>query len=373
MAASPVAIGRTRTRLLSEPALLHWTLFGLVVWQIGLYFDVWNHLQFGFAIESFVSWSHAALYGGWFLTGLPTLVYVLDCAVGGVRRPDLPRGHLAVLLGVGLYGVGGAFDFVWHDLVGFEARHDAALAPSHVWLAIAFTLASFGTLIAAIHQGRDVPASAARVADLRIALALGACLMLFNWYVSYGSPLATDFATGGTAVRELPGYADLAWTNVAADIGATNGLLLFNVIMMLVVLFALRSLRLGTGAIAIMLAGEALIVVPATNQWLALPSMIGAALATETLWWWVRRGALGGPYSTLAYCVIAGALGLVQVTLYLLVLGIFGGGLIWKPHLWVGVPLAATTLGVIVALLVAPPAMLTARTRYPGAGQSGAP
>src|SRR5688572_9152796 len=117
MAVAPVAVGRTRTRLINDFALLNWTLFGLVLWQVGLYFDVWNHLQFGFAIESFVSWSHAALYGGWILTGLPTLLYLLDGQLAGVRRATLPRGQLAVLLGVALYAVGGAFDFAWHDLV----------------------------------------------------------------------------------------------------------------------------------------------------------------------------------------------------------------------------------------------------------------
>jgi hypothetical protein len=338
--------------VLSESALLPLTVAFLLVWQAGLYLDVWSHLLFGFQIESFLTWSHALLYGGCALTAVPSLVYLFEGRVTGVRSAVLPPGYRLVVLGVGLYGLGGAFDFVWHGLVGFEARHDAALSPSHLWLAVAFSIAGFGVLRAAIWHLRE---RHLRGAHLGAGLALSALLLVSHWYISYASPLLTDFPTGGLAVRARDGFTGLAWTNMTADIGATTGMFLFTLLNVLFVVFATYHLRLGPGAVGLMLLAESVIIVPATNQWLILPAIALSALVAEAVWWSTRNGALGGPSSSLGYALLGALVPFVQVSVHLLLLGTLGGGLTWTPHLWAGTPVAASILGLTAALLMAPP------------------
>jgi hypothetical protein len=243
---------------------------------------------------------------------------------------------------------------MWHGVFGFEARHDAALSPSHLWLAVAFTIAAVGLLRAGIWHLRE---QRQRGAHLGVGFALSAVLLVSHWYISYGSPLLADYATGGMAVRDRDGFVGVAWTNMTADIAATNGILLFVLLSTLFVLFAMRTLRLGTGAIALMLLAEVLIIVPATNQWLIVPSIVAMALVAELLWLRVRHGAFGGPESWLAYLVIGAVVPLVQTSLHLLALGALGGGVIWTPHLVAGVPIAAAILAT-AATLLAPPAFL---------------
>jgi len=351
MAARSEAVGGARARVIDEAALLKLTLIGLLAWQIGLYYDVWNHLQFGFQIESFINWSHAALYGGWFISGVPTAIYLLD----GIRtRGDLslPPGYLLVLLGVGGYGVGGGFDMWWHSTVGFEARHDAVLAPSHLLLAIALTTFCFGVFRAAVWHANREPS---RMAHLQVGFALGALLWMSHWYVGYASPLATDFATGGAAVRATEGFSGVAWTNMTAEISGTTGIFLYTLLAVLFIVLAMRHLRVGTGAVAVLLLDMAIIVVPATNQWLFLPCAVIAAVLAEALWRRIRKGGFGGPDQWLGYAVIGALVPTVQIAVYLATVGIFGGGVIWTPHLWAGVPLAAGICGLTAALLLAPP------------------
>ena len=349
-----ITLPRARARLIDETALLRLTLGGLLIWQIGLYVDVWNHIHFGFQIETFITWAHAILYGGWAISSVPALLYLVESRRMG-ERATLPTAYGMVLLGIGLYGTGGVFDSIWHTLFGFEARHDAALSPSHLWLAAAFTITAFGLLQAAVRQARI---GADRLAPLGVAFVLESLLLVAHWSISYGQPMLTDFADGGAAVRNLPGYAGLAWTNVAAQVAGTTGLLLYSALLVAIVTFGLYRLRLGTGAISVMIIGEAAVIVPAGDQWSFLPSAVLGALVGELLWSSARRGAWGGPDAALPYAILAATIPLVQLTTYLLVLNVFGGGVIWSAHLFAGVPVAAAIIDVVVAMLIAPPEFL---------------
>jgi hypothetical protein len=348
-----ITLPRVQSRVIDDTALLRLTIGAMIVWQVGLYVDVWNHLHYGFQIESFMTWAHAILYGGWVLTSVPALLYLLE----GRRRghATLPAGYTLVLLGVALYGVGGVFDSIWHTLFGFEASHDAAMSPSHLWLAAAFTVSAFGLLQAAIRHARR---GGDWLTHLQVAFVLQTLLLVAHWSISYGQPMLTDYADGGAAVRNLPAYAGLAWTNVTAEVAGTTGLLLYSALVVAFMVFALYRLRLGSGAISVMIVGEAAIISPAGGQWLFLPCAVAGALVGEALWWRIRRGGLGGPEHALPYAVLGGVVPLVQLLVYLVTLSLFGAGLIWSVHLLGGVPVAAALIGVIVALLIAPPEYL---------------
>ena len=38
--------------------------------HVGLNVDAWYHLHFGFEIETFFTWPHALIYGGWLALGM---------------------------------------------------------------------------------------------------------------------------------------------------------------------------------------------------------------------------------------------------------------------------------------------------------------
>ena len=49
-----------------------------------------------------------------------------------------------------------------------------------------------------------------------------------------------------------------------------------------------------------------------------------------------------------------------QFVLYFIVMAVAGGGVIWTPHLWAGVPVAAAITGLAATMLAVPPRFLRA-------------
>lgn len=342
--------------------LLALTTFGMAAWQAGVYVDVWYHTHRGFEIESFFTWAHALLYGGWVLAGLVVATY----PTWGAGR--LPRGYRTFGLGVALFGLGGLIDLLWHTAFGFEVGQEAVLSPAHLWLAVSFTVAALGLYEAAarwrtrlgplIQHQEEAGGAWLSWRDLPLVLGLGMLLRVTGWYGIYANPLTVDFAAGGTTAGTLYAFAGLAWTNGVAEIAGTAGIFLHSVVLALFVVMPLRHLRLPSGSIATIMLYDALLIVPATDQWLALPAVAGAALTGEAVWVWVRRGGLGGPDGEIGYWVLGGLVPLVQVSLSFALLGLFGGGLAWSIHLWSGVPVAAGILGLSVAVLTVPPSFI---------------
>lgn len=68
-------------------------------------------------IESFLTWPHALLYAGQTGIALVVTFYLVEgFALGLPRWAWLPRGYALILLGDGLFFLGGVFDFAWHSL-----------------------------------------------------------------------------------------------------------------------------------------------------------------------------------------------------------------------------------------------------------------
>jgi hypothetical protein len=330
----------------------------LVLWQAGVHVDIWSHIHQGFAIETFFTWSHALLYGGWASAGLVVVAHQF------ATRAPLPRSYRTYLLGVALFGFGGAFDFIWHGLFGFEANQAAVLSPAHLWLAVAFTVAAVGLLDAAAHRRASTAdnGSALRLIDVPLVLSLGMLLRVTTWYATYADPLTIDFAAGGVTAGGLPGYVGIAWDGMTAQVAGTTGIFLRGVILALFLVGPLRLLRLPSGSIVLMMLYEALLIVLATDQWPALFSVAGAALAGEAVWGWMRKGGLGGLDGTTGYWVLGGIVPLVQTSLGLALTGAAGGTMVWSIHLWTGVPVTVGILGLSVAVLAVPPAFLRGLT-----------
>jgi len=353
-----IALTTTRHRVISDTALL-WASVGFMAMRfVGAHVDAWYHLHYGFAIESFFTWPHALLYAGWVAGGLVLALYLLDSIRLGVRpRAWLPAGFLLVGLGIVLFGLGGAFDIVWHNLVGFEVRLETLLAPSHQWLVVSTLITSFGLLQASARERSSVPSYRPALSDVPLVLSLCFILRGTLWSLFYSEPSAIDYASGASSARLLFGFAGPSG-GMALEIAGVTGILLHTVLVALFLAAPLWHLRLPGGSIAALLLFDGLLVAASTDLWRYLPAVIGAALLGEVIWARMWRGGLRGIEGETGYWLIGAAVPALQFFLYFALMEGFGGGVLWSTHLWAGTPLLAGLFGLIATMLVVPPLFL---------------
>jgi hypothetical protein len=363
-----VAVDSSPDSALTPPApntapLLWWTCGLLALWQVGGHIDAWYHVHRGFDIESFFTWPHALLYGAWAATGIVVLVHALANARRGLpRRAWLPPGYALILLGVALFGLGGAFDLVWHALFGFEVRLETLLSPAHLWLVVASGLALFGFLRAAVEHRRQSGAHGYRpaLADIPLVLVVALLFRLALWSLFYSEPLAADYASGGVGIARLGTSQGFALQADVARVAGVTGLLLHSVLLALFLVAPLWRLRLPGGTIALLMLWDGLLIVAVTDMWLYLPAVIGAALVGEALWAWMWRGGLDGVNAEPGYWLLAFSVPLVEFGFYFVLMAAFGGGIIWTVHLVLGAPVLAAFYGLLTGLLAVPPRFLRA-------------
>jgi hypothetical protein len=352
-----------RRRTLAETRLLWLTLGSTLVWGSGGHVDARYHFHYGFEIESFFTWPHAMLYGGWAATGSVVAAYLLEgLRRGTLRRAWLPPGYRLVLLGFALFGLGGALDWGWHMLFGFEANLETLVAPSHLWLVVSFLIAVLGLLQAALVQRakEETSGNRLRLIDLPVLLSLGVLFRSLLWNFFYSDPLAIDYASHGALADRLPGYGGIAWENLAAQAAGTSGIVLHSIILALFLVSSLHQLRLPGGAIAIMMLWDNLLVAVATDMWLYLPAAAGAAFVGEVIWALIRHGRLGGADRAAGYRVLAFTVPTVQWFLYFALMEALGGGIAWTTHLWAGAAVMGGFYGLAISLFVVPPRFLRA-------------
>jgi hypothetical protein len=334
----------TGPRALGERGLLRLTLGAAVVAQVGAHIDGWYHLHRGFAIESFWTWPHLVLYAGKAGMAGAVLGYLAESAARRLpRRAWLPRGYALVLVGSGLFFVGGGFDVAWHELVGFEADVATLLSPAHLWLWVASLVAQLGVLQAALTARAPVAATLALAVLCRATL----------WNLVYADPLAVDYATGGIVARGRVGFAGVPG-GMGGEIAGTTGLVLHAVLVVLFLLAGLRHCGLGPGGLAVVLGWNGVLTAGATGMWRYLPAVALAALAGEATWAAVRRGAFGGPGAVTGYRLVAAVVPTVELAAYLALAALVGGGIAWPVHVAAGAPLLAGLYGLVASLLVVP-------------------
>jgi hypothetical protein len=289
------------------------------------------------------------------------MVYLVESwQLGAPRHALVPPGYRAVLIGVGLFGLGGIVDAGWHASFGFEASQEALLSPAHLWLALAFIVTACGFLRYGLHRraASGAPTYRPRPVDLPVMFGIGALFSATLWNLTYMVPLSIDFAAAGASTGHLAGYGGVTWRGETAQIAGTAGFLLHSVILALFAVALLRHLRLPGGAIMAILLYEGILIAAATEFWLALPAVAGAALVGEAIWARLWRGGRESLADEAGYWVLGGAVPAAQWALYLALLAAFGGGIVWTAHLVVGLPAMAAFFGVVAGMLIAPPRWL---------------
>jgi hypothetical protein len=356
--ATKVAVAtRARSRPMTDSALLGWATGISVVWMIGGHVDAWYHVHYGFQIESFLTAPHALLYGGWAATLALPLAYLASHRAG-LNWRALPPGFPLILLGCVLFGLGGAFDAIWHSIFGFEVRQETLLTPAHQWLNFAFILSMLGLVWAAAHGRRTWPReSAARpgLTDVALVVALAHLLRAVLWSLFYSEPTVVDFATGGVVSSQLAGFAGVQFRGETAQIAGTTGTLLHAVLASAFSVAVLRHLRPPSGAIAAILLWDGLLAAAVGDMWRYLPAAVTAAVVGEVGWRAMRRGWLHGPEDPRGYWVLAWAIPVTQVASMMMLATGVGGGVVWTAHLLAGLPVLAGLYGLVAGVLVVAP------------------
>jgi hypothetical protein len=349
-AAEPIASSQQGSREIRKPVgglrfdglmiiLCYW-------WLLGTYLDGWAH-QHGQVDESFFTPWHGVLYSGSFAISLfLAWTQLRNTGKGYHWLHALPEGYPLAWIGVGIFFIGGAFDFVWHSLFGIEANMEALLSPAHLLLALGAFLFISAPLRAA-WQRREVESWKKLLPAL---LSLAAILSLFSFFSQYAN-LATRpmtllddrILTGDGFYQNLYGVMSIV-SNQALLMG--------------LVLFAIRRWTLPTGAVSLIWTINVLLMFFLRFRynypvWPALLAVPLAALLADFLLWRFKQIQ----QSPNALRLFAFVVPFFSSLSYLLLLNTMREGLWWKVHMWMGVPVIAGTASLLLSFLLFPPKM----------------
>ena len=85
-----------------------------------------------------------------------------------------------------------------------------------------------------------------------------------------------------------------------------------------------------------------------------LPAILGAALAGEIIWAWMRRGGDARLASPLGYRILAFSVPFVLYSIYFLIISFMPNGVAWPVHLWSGSIWMAAIVGVLTSFTMIP-------------------
>ena len=319
-------------------ALAAWVL-------IGIFIDVHAHNHGQVDNTFFTPW-HFLLYSGVLANGVMLgIAQYRNVGQGFAWTRSLPKGYLLSQIGVLIFAVGGAFDFVWHSLFGFEVNLEALLSPSHLLLALGGTLFLVGPL-RSLWGREDTDSGWARLFPGIFSAALVmSVLTLFTEFANIVNQM-DSFAGRGPSGNSF--YVDS--TLIAA-------VLIPAVILSGTLLLLLRRWQLPRGTVTFILTANAL------------------------LQFYLRSGYIGDYWPALLAAPVAGIIGdliiarwkpsvgrVTALRFFAFVvplsyfLGFFVmlqliGGIWWTIHLWLGACFMAGIVGLGLSYLLAPPAI----------------
>ena len=328
-------------------------VFGL--WTIiGLFLDGWAHSHQ--KPESFFSPWHAVLYSGFTAAGLWA-----GWIAWRRRRPErslletMPPGHLASLVGFGLFGVGAVGDLIWHEIFGIEANVEALLSPTHLLLLAGGSIALSAPLRRMLRSNsievslKDfLPA----LLSLTLLTAVGA---FFLGYLSPFGTTAVEYSNATTHTHDLSQITPAIGEELREN-WALGSIFVTTIVFVAPALFVRRRWKTSPGTFLFLYTFLLLLQVGLGEfkQWpliaigLVVGVVVDASIQRELPAWLL--GALV-PISTWSA--------------YFLVFQL-QNGVGWSPELWAGVTLMAGLIGGLIGSLASGVTELERRTAVPG-------
>lgn len=346
------------TRDRSTADWLHWSMTGAHLWILGgLFLDGWHHIHDP-GLESFFTPWHGVLYSGIGIAMAIMAEQVRRNRLQGLRGvAAIPAEYRLAAVGGAVFVSGGLVDMAWHEILGIEVGVEALLSPPHLLLCVAGVLVFTGPLRAAWRTLPQRPGWRDVGPALFSLMGLAALLGFFTQYVS-------PFTHRYPALVPDPGEsADLLHATGVAGVIVTAG------ILVAAVLVAAARWRLPFGAVTLIVAGAAALMMTQRGTYELLPATLLATLAGDVLLWRmppVHRGA-----GALRW--VGTAIPVLVFTGYFATLGITQA-LTWSVHLVTGTIVVAGAVGSLVAAVLlapralpAPPAPAPTAAEQPGA------
>jgi hypothetical protein len=351
----------------------------IAAWPVtAMFFDGRNHNNVT-GQESFWSTAHIALYSGLTVAAIWVGIVVLkhqlaagaDPLRGAVDLGAIPAGYGLTIVGFVLLGFGGAADFVWHAAYGFEVNLEAIYSPPHLVLTTGgFLVAATG--IRAMWAKRDtapgfvrfLPAAFSTVLLISVLSFVTMYLSAFMTSVSPTSAFMADierlddvrFDESLSLNAGLTSYGDESWpyyfysgSHGIAAMLVTTAVLLGPVLMLL------RRWRPPLGAVTL-IYGLFGLLVNVMTEYRDIVLIVPLLLTGATVDILVRRFRPPGRATTAGIRVIGTAAPAALWISYFVVLEL-DEGLGWGPSLWVGALMLSVLAGLLLSVLVAPPAL----------------
>ncbi|MEA2272211.1 MAG: hypothetical protein QOI98_919 [Solirubrobacteraceae bacterium] len=331
------------------------------VMVIGLFLDGWDHINLlDGKLGSFFSPWHALLYAGFSATA----VWVLLLNQHLIRRSVAPGPHAQDFLGVplryplavvgiGIATVGLGGDLIWHSAFGEEAGVARVIGPFHTLL-----FAGAGLLVSASFRSAWHAPDAYPVAPsfrtilpplLSLTLATAMAAFIFQWvsaFMDWDPSLRIDRLPGELAGRS--GVQDTAEIVGVARIATTN------LVLMGALLLALRRWRLPFGSATLLFVAVATLMSALAEfrlGWTILGALAGGLIADALV------GRLrASPLRPRSHRVVGGAVPVVLWSVYFGALSALED-VVWPLDLALGTIALMGLFGVVISVLVLPPAL----------------
>lgn len=332
----PLTSGSRREARLA-PARFEWVMVGLsAAVAAGAHLDSWAHRHLAAALETFFTPWHSLLYA----SIAATTVFLVVCAAWTGARPwelarALPDGYGLSLLGCVLFGIAGVLDMAWHLTFGIERSFQALISPTHLMLMVGGGLIVSGPLRSALRRPRRSigwPAIASATLTLT----------LLTFFGQFDHPFTSQWS----ALPHPP------IPNEPAEELGILGMIFHAGLLMAVILLLVRRFDLPPGSLTFLMSVNAMFVTMIKGaDPVILIGVVGGVVADLLLL--TLRPSTRRPVQLRTFAFLVPA---VLYALYFTALTRVDG--VWWPvHLWAGAPLVAGLTGLLVSLLVVPPAV----------------
>lgn len=334
----PAGVARRKGYPEVTPAFT-WAALVLGAWVLlGAAVDINAH-NHGEVDESFFTPFHLLMYSGVAANGLFFVaVQFRNVGRGHTLMQALPREYLLSFAGALLFGLGGVFDLIWHEIFGFEAGIDALVSPSHLLLVVSGMMFMSGPLRSFLAEGKVKRGGWAQlfppVTSVLMVFTLGTLFTLYtNVWTQLDRYVATDV---GESLRMAQAYT-------------VAGALIPAALLSGALLFLRQRMALPFGAVTWVLLANAALMLYIRFQWtsayaIALLAPLGAGLLGD---WLLARDGLSLAALRRFACLVPFVYMFSLFAILQLVEGMW-----WTPHMWLGVSVMSGAVGLGMSALV---------------------
>lgn len=307
---------------------------------MGMFLDGFAHHNLPESLETFFTPWHGILYSGFLaLAGFILFHQFRNMMKGYHWNRALPAGYTLALLGIGMFGLGGVDDFVWHTLFGIEEGVEALLSPTHLLLAAGGLLLIGSPLRAALRRFNNATNHGWKnLAPALLSLLL--ILSVLTFFTDYVNTLVSP-----ERVIENSFAGDNNWTALGVA-----GVLIPTALVMGAILFIVRRWALPRGALALIVSGNGLLMALFHYHEIAdypqtLIAIVSGGLIAELVYAFLKPSAERQRELQIFAFVVPFAL----YALFFVALSLTSG-VWWSVHMLAGVPSIAGVVGVLMSL-----------------------